>query len=52
MRETLADKKEEAGTKIWCPETETFQYQTVCDKKCRKKYKCTAFMDHIAPKLF
>ena len=52
MRQTIDDKKEELEAKIWCPETEKFQYKTVCEKKCRKKYKCTAFMDYIAPKLF
>jgi hypothetical protein len=52
MRETIADKKEEIGMKIWCPETEKFQYINVCEKKCKKKYRCLAFMDYVAPKLF
>ena len=52
MKETIADKKEDTGIKIWCPETEKFQYINVCEKKCRKKYSCVAFMDYIAPRLF
>jgi hypothetical protein len=52
MKETVTDKKEGSGAKIWCPESEKFQYINVCEKKCRKKYRCGAFMNYFAPKLF
>ena len=52
MKETIVDKKEETGMKIWCPETEKFQYVKVCEKKCKKRYRCMAFMDYCAPRLF
>jgi len=52
MKETIVDKKKETGIKIWCPEKEKFQYINVCEKKCSKKYRCAAFMDYVAPRLF